>query len=594
MRLGFKEFRKSPHSESTEFRKRFPADIQAATGKSHFTVSVGTITEKKAAAAYAKAYLDYEKRCKELRGRTAGEPIPSPAAKLGLSQATPSPLVLVNPAVAEEAIERWRLAEVGRAYMEIANGLVDVDPRGTEAMRRSDLCVALDQYQGYRKIADFDDRLIAALATQGITVPAGHLTLRMLRPVFRDAWLDTERYKDRMIRNPASVEPPPSAALCPANAAPSPPPIPASTSSASSPTLSELTEKWLKHHERPAKTQSKLRRCVRMLVAHLGGDLPVESITPMQLAEFYKAAVRLPARPQQRELSMSFQQLAAQDIPEPRRLTIQTVANWMNLLHSACTWGRRMRLIGFNPIADNKPSTKGVRQKHPTLVPTDEEITAFFGSSIYEDREKTPAWFWLPLLAVYTGARLNELGQLERADVVWSEIPYLNITTDTTEENDKDAPPRRAKTLKTGNSQRRVPLHPRLLELGFRDYWQSSNAFHLFPDLPHENLRDNDTPTQKFSRDFGRYLRKLGLRRGVKFHSFRHLFTDLADDMGVNPKARSILVGHANENDLTALLGSQMTDSYGSGYGRKSRLQFMLDEISKVHHPAIPALRAWR
>ncbi len=63
--------------------------------------------------------------------------------------------------------------------------------------------------------------------------------------------------------------------------------------------------------------------------------------------------------------------------------------------------------------------------------------------------------------------------------------------------------------------------------------------------------------------------------------------------MGVNPKVRSVLVGHANENDLIALLGARMTDNYGSGYGRKSRLQFMLDEISKVHHPAVPAIQPW-
>jgi integrase len=331
-----------------------------------------------------------------------------------------------------------------------------------------------------------------------------------------------------------------------------------------------------------------------MLTAHMGGDVPVESITPLQLAEFYKSAVRLPARPRQHELAMSFQELVAQDIPKARRLTIQTVANWMNLLHSACSWGRKMRFVCLNPIADNMPSTVGAKPKYPTLVPTDEEIATFFSSSIYTDRPKSPAWFWLPLLAVYTGARLNELGQLERADVIWGEIPCLSITTDTTEDNDEDAPSRRTKTLKTGNSQRRMPLHPRLLELGFRDYWQSFDDFHLFPDLPHKNLRANETPTQNFSRDFGRYLRKLGMRRGVKFHSFRHLFTDLADDMGVNPKVRSVLVGHANENDLTMLLGSKMTDSYGSGYGRRSRLQFMLDEVSKVHYPSIPAINPWR
>jgi integrase len=251
-----------------------------------------------------------------------------------------------------------------------------------------------------------------------------------------------------------------------------------------------------------------------------------------------------------------------------------------------------MRLINHNPIIDNKPDIRKATKKHPTLVPTEDELAAIFGSEIYTVRAKSPAWFWLPLLAIYTGARLNELGQLERADVVWDDIPYLHMTTDTSASD--DATERRAKTLKTSNSKRRVPIHPKLLALGFREYWASSNDFHLFPDLPHQDLRDNQTPTQDFSRDWGRFLRnKLGVRKGVKFHSFRHLFAEVAEDAGVNPKARSVLVGHANENGISVLLGSQMTDNYGSGYGRKSRLQFMLDEISKVDYPSLPAIKSW-
>jgi integrase len=252
-----------------------------------------------------------------------------------------------------------------------------------------------------------------------------------------------------------------------------------------------------------------------------------------------------------------------------------------------------MGLISLNPIAGNKPDTRSITKKFPTILPNDEEIAAFFSSSIYTDRETSPAWFWLPLLAIYTGARLNELGQLERADVFWDDVPYLNITTDTMAEHDEDAPLRRVKTLKTNNSKRRVPVHPKLLELGFKEYCWASSEFYLFPDLPHVDLRENQTPTQDFSRDFGRYLRKLNMRKGVKFNSFRHLFIDCADDMGLNPKVRSVLVGHAIENDITVLLGAQMTDAYGGGYGRKSRLQFMLQEISKVHYPAVPPMKPW-
>ncbi|WP_114945064.1 site-specific integrase [Microvirga calopogonii] len=600
MRFGFKEFRKSPHSDSTEFRKRYPADISAKTGKQHFTVSVGQITEKHASAAFAKAFSKYEERCTELRqveGATIGlasfrQPISPSAAAF--------PLPVINPTLAEEAIERWRISETIRAYEEIANGQVSLNPLGAEAIERSERCVMLDQYRSdlkvpeqYRshaRIPDFDDRMLAALAGQGYIIPDNHPVLRMLRTSFADAWLSVERYRDRMIRDPASVEPPSSLTRQPVTGQTSI----SSLASQSPTTLQELAEKWLDKNKKPAKTRSKLNRCVAMLSAHLGGNVPVESITPLQLIEFYENAVKLPARPRQHERDMTFAELVNQDIPARRCLTIQTIGNWFNILHSACNWGRKTRLIGFNPITDHKPDTSKAKQKYPTRVPTDAEISKFFTSSIYTERAKSPAWFWLPLLSMYTGARLNELGQLERSDVVWDETPYLHITTDTSEDEDHNSSSQQEKSVKNNNSKRKVPIHPRLLELGFREFWHSSNAIHLFSDLPHEELREGQTPTQDFSRNFGRYLRRLEVPRGVKFHSFRHLFTDVAEDMGVHPKVRSVLVGHGKENDLKLVLAAQMTDTYGSGYGRKSRLMFMHSEIKKVEYASLPPIKPWQ
>jgi hypothetical protein len=77
-------------------------------------------------------------------------------------------------------------------------------------------------------------------------------------------------------------------------------------------TVREVTDKWLSIHDKPIKTQTKLRRCVAALTGHLGGNVPVESITPMQLIDFYAVAVRLPARPSRAEAKMSFAELVAQ------------------------------------------------------------------------------------------------------------------------------------------------------------------------------------------------------------------------------------------------------------------------------------------
>ena len=70
------------------------------------------------------------------------------------------------------------------------------------------------------------------------------------------------------------------------------------------------------------------------------------------------------------------------------------------------------------------------------------------------------ARFWLPLLGIFHGNRLEELAHLRREDVrVVEGIPYLRIT-------DEDG-----RQPKNEQSRRDVPLHPELIRLGFLDYW---------------------------------------------------------------------------------------------------------------------------
>lgn len=67
---------------------------------------------------------------------------------------------------------------------------------------------------------------------------------------------------------------------------------------------------------------------------------------------------------------------------------------------------------------------------------------------------------WLLLLALYTGARANELAQIKVADIKKHEdFYYLDVLDE-----------ERTKTLKTKVSRRVIPVHPNLIELGFIDF----------------------------------------------------------------------------------------------------------------------------
>jgi hypothetical protein len=73
------------------------------------------------------------------------------------------------------------------------------------------------------------------------------------------------------------------------------------------------------------------------------------------------------------------------------------------------------------------------------------------------------AAFWLPLLALYSGARLNELAPLTVRDVKRDEpsgLHYMTVIEDT----------EGGRTVKTEGSLRAVPIHPELIRIGILEF----------------------------------------------------------------------------------------------------------------------------
>jgi integrase len=153
--------------------------------------------------------------------------------------------------------------------------------------------------------------------------------------------------------------------------------------------------------------------------------------------------------------------------------------------------------------------------------------------------------YWLTLLGLYTGARLNEICQLRKSLIRQHDgMHYIYFSPDL--------------RLKTGNKDscvRAVPIHARLIELGFLDY-VSSCSDALFPGLPqHKSGRFSDGP----SKAFARCLRAIGIKRPrLSFHSLRHSFVAaLKRGAPRDAETRERLVGHA----LPGLAGR-----YGDSY----------------------------
>ena len=171
------------------------------------------------------------------------------------------------------------------------------------------------------------------------------------------------------------------------------------------------------------------------------------------------------------------------------------------------------------------------------------------------------ALYWLPLVALYTGMRIEEIAQLAIDDIKCNDdnIWIINIT---------DA--KSFQQLKNQSSKRVMPIHRELYNLGFIIYYQSIKAAgheRLFPDL---NATEANRLSKKTSAQFSKYKTRLGFDETLTFHSFRHTFKDACRDAAIERDVHDALTGHSD---------SSVSASYGSGFSLK-RLHKAIESIS--------------
>ena len=221
-------------------------------------------------------------------------------------------------------------------------------------------------------------------------------------------------------------------------------------------------------------------------------------------------------------------------------------------------------------------------------------LNALFGSPLYvkeqlpaDRRSGGKAAYWLPLLALFTGARREELGQLRPDDVVRLPYPDADGVEQTAwflkliEEDDDDGEDAAGTKLKNAESERYVPVHPELERLGFIDFANAMRAegkpriFHQLKANKYGKLTD------KFGQWFTDYRRSVGVTdKRLVFHSFRHTFTDYARHANIAEGVQRQLVGHSGED---------VHDDYGSGYSLHRLVEGMkLYKVPGLKLPGLP------
>ena len=162
---------------------------------------------------------------------------------------------------------------------------------------------------------------------------------------------------------------------------------------------------------------------------------------------------------------------------------------------------------------------------------TDEELKQIFDKTNYSFLDKSN-YFWLPILALYTGARIEELASLKTNQIKQEEeIYFIEL-----------------EKAKNFNSIRKIPIHQKLIELGFIKYFEKvKDKEQLFPEL-----KDGKNGFSKnCSRRFGFYLDKILIKDEQKvFHSFRSTFINRMTLLNIHPSIIMAIVGHYEQTKL--------------------------------------------
>jgi len=195
----------------------------------------------------------------------------------------------------------------------------------------------------------------------------------------------------------------------------------------------------------------------------------------------------------------------------------------------------------LNPLKATK--LKGNASKTKSYLPfTDEELVLLFHSQAYRENSfKKPSHYWLPLLGLYTGARLEELAGLHLSSfLVIDEIPAVVLSdVETTDGGKNEFAPRN------------VPIHQELVKVGLLEYvalLKAKGYERLFPDIGHAA---RDGFGKRATTDFTDYRRSVGVGRGEGersrqvFHSFRATLAGKFYHEGVDGDLSRRLTGHA-------------------------------------------------
>ncbi len=322
----------------------------------------------------------------------------------------------------------------------------------------------------------------------------------------------------------------------------------------------------------------------------INGDTPLGLIDKAKVRKFTEILQKLPSNRKKKYPDLSIEDILKRKIPTNELMKNKTINGHLSPLSSFI---ENHALKKYSLHYDTNPFT-GMSLKEE--IPEDElrepfseeQLIGVFSSPIFQGclghtkikrfqkgtKIVKDSMYWTLLIGLYSGARLNEILQLYVTDIYKVEnIWVFDINKDG---NDK--------RLKTKNSRRIIPIHKKVIQMGFVDYLEKikkKKEKRVFPDA---EISSDGTYSNRFSKKFSNFLTREELKTDITaFHSFRHNVADvLRHSEHVDEETSNAITGHVKEGTK---------GKYGSGKRTQAELSKHVPKLEKaMEHLQYPFL----
>ena len=305
-------------------------------------------------------------------------------------------------------------------------------------------------------------------------------------------------------------------------------------------------------------TQKMDRARLGILKELFGPAKQVASITKSDIRSYVEHLMQLPANANQRFPGMTAQQaIHAGNEAKSATLSPASVRRHLEATKSFFKWLVGQDFISKNPALNIDGPKVSKKSKRRPFTPV--EMNKLLRATSAEGPHGEAGWmYWCTRISMLQGFRLTEPLGLQVKDLVQKGDIWAF-----------DLKPNEIRTLKTEETARVVPIHPKLIDLGILGLLQDRSPDELLiPGVPRGDGKSLNAAQQQLARLIRKHV---SADPTLVFHSLRHSFRDAMRNAELPTSIEEKLGGWKITNNSTM-------DGYGSGH----KLEVLLRGISKI------------